>query len=165
MFFIKLHAKNMKKHQYKVELNWTGNQGEGTAKYNAYNRNHTMTGFGKEQDLLLSSDPSFLGDKQRYNPEELLLTSLASCHMLWYLHLCATNGVIVVDYADNPIGEMIENPNGSGQFSEVVLYPKVKIKNAHNIALATELHQRANEMCFIARSCNFPVKHSVEILV
>ena len=43
-----------------------------------------------------SADPAFRGDRTRYNPEDLLVASLAACHMLWYLHLAADAGVVVV---------------------------------------------------------------------
>lgn len=147
-----------KEHHYQTALKWTGNKGEGTANYRAYERNHVISVQGKD-DIKGSSDPSFLGDPARYNPEEMLVASLSSCHMLWYLHLCVTNGIVVVDYKDNATGTMQENADGSGQFSEVTLRPEVTITDPSQIQLANSLHHQANEMCFIARSCNFPVKH------
>jgi len=89
-----------KTHQYSVSLEWAGNKGEGTSNYTAYSRNHIVHVDGKN-DILCSSDPSFRGDKTCYNPEELLVASISTCHMLWYLHLCAEAGVIVTAYADN----------------------------------------------------------------
>jgi organic hydroperoxide reductase OsmC/OhrA len=79
--------------------------------------------------------------------------------MLWYLHLCADSGIIVVDYIDNPVGILLELPDGSGQFSEVTLYPVVTITDSSMIEKANELHIRANELCFIANSCNFKIDH------
>lgn len=147
-----------KEHTYKTLLNWTGNKGQGTANYRAYDRNHVISIAGKD-DIKGSSDPSFLGDPTRYNPEELLVASLSSCHMLWYLHLCATNQIVVVDYQDKATGIMQENADGSGQFAEVTLKPEVTITEPEKIELANSLHHQANQMCFIARSCNFPVRH------
>ena len=145
-------------HHYSATTKWTGNNGEGTLGYKTYERAHSVLVNGKA-DLLCSSDPSFRGDKTRHNPEELLVMSLSSCHMLWYLHLCADNGVIVVDYVDEASGTMEENSDGSGQFVEVILKPKVTVKEKSMIGKANELHHKANEMCFIARSVKFPVKH------
>ncbi|SFI55249.1 OsmC family protein [Olleya namhaensis] len=150
----------MKTHHYQATIQWTGNLGQGTTHYKDYNRNHTITATHKTQPILASSDPAFLGDQIRYNPEELLLSSIASCHMLWYLHLCATNNIIVVNYTDQPEGTMEENANGSGQFANVTLHPKVIVKNADMIQKANQLHHDANSMCFIARSCNFPITHN-----
>ena len=148
----------MKEHHYKVTIEWTGNLGNDTSKYDLYSRNHTIK-TEKKAIIEASSDPAFLGDNTRYNPEELLLSSLSSCHMLWYLHLCTVNKINVVSYIDKPEGGMIENKNGSGKFSSVVLNPEITIRKTENIKKAIELHKKANEMCFIANSCNFTITH------
>src|SRR5579871_3952493 len=102
----------MKQHHYSIELRWTGNLGNGTKTYKTYSRNHEILSPGKPV-LPGSSDPVFRGDSSRYNPEELLVASLSSCHMLWFLHLCADNGIVVTDYQDSPSGTMVEAPDGS----------------------------------------------------
>jgi organic hydroperoxide reductase OsmC/OhrA len=145
-------------HQYKAATHWVGNRGSGTSDYKSYDRNHDITIDGK-QPLLCSSDPNFRGDKTRHNPEELLVASLSGCHMLWYLHLCAVNGIVVIEYADEASGKMEENQDGSGQFIEVLLTPKVTVLESSMIEKANALHHEANKMCFIARSVKFPVKH------
>lgn len=106
-----------------------------------------------------SSDPAFHGDKTKHNPEELLIASLSSCHMLWYLHLCAEAGIIVVDYTDNATGVMMETSNGGGKFKEVTLNPIITVTEDSMKEKADQLHQKANELCFIANSVNFPVYH------
>jgi organic hydroperoxide reductase OsmC/OhrA len=151
-------------HHYAVTTKWVGNRGQGTAEYKAYDRNHDISIEGKPT-LLCSSDPSFRGDRSRQNPEELLVASLSGCHMLWYLHLCAANGVIVTEYLDNASGTMHENQDGSGQFTEVTLNPKVTVKDSSMVAKAESLHHDANKMCFIARSVKFPVLHKPETIV
>lgn len=145
-------------HRYTLTTQWVGNKGTGTSDYKSYERDHNISIPGKEM-LRCSSDPNFRGNKARQNPEELLVASLSGCHMLWYLHLCAVNGVIVTEYVDEATGTMQENKDGSGQFTEVVLKPQVTVKNASMIARANSLHHEANKMCFIARSVNFPVSH------
>lgn len=137
---------------------WTGNTGNGTASYQSYERSHLLQATGKP-DIPGSSDPSFRGDKTRYNPEEMLVASLSSCHMLWYLHLCSVACVVVVEYVDHATGVMTETPDGGGYFSEVILHPEVTIANASQIDKANELHKKANELCFIANSVKFPVHH------
>ncbi len=148
----------MPHHQYKINLSWTGNSGAGTKDYRSYERSHVITGENKPS-IPGSSDPAFRGDAGRYNPEELLVASLSSCHMLWYLHLCAVAGIVVVDYQDHASGIMLETSDGGGYFTEVTLHPLVTITDAARIADANNIHQRAHQMCFIARSCNFPVHH------
>jgi organic hydroperoxide reductase OsmC/OhrA len=100
----------------------------------------------------------FRGDATRWNPEELLLAALSSCHQLAYLHLCAVAGVVVVDYVDYAEGTMAETPDGAGQFTHVLLRPKVTIAAGSDAAKALALHHEAHEKCFIARSVNFPVE-------
>lgn len=148
----------MKQHNYKATITWTGNQGNGTADYRGYERSHEVSIPGKPV-IPASSDPSFRGDRTMYNPEELLVASLSSCHMLWYLHLCSVAGIIVVEYSDEAAGMMMETADGSGYFKEVILHPKVTVADKTMIEKANELHHEANKKCFIANSVNFPVLH------
>ena len=147
-----------KQHEYTSTITWTGNKGKGTNDYREYERSHTLIINGKE-DVLCSSDTPFRGDGSKHNPEDFLVASLSSCHMLWYLHLCADAGVIVTAYVDNPKGTMIEKPGGGGHFTEVTLYPNVTVADEAMIERANALHAVANQKCFIANSCNFPVRH------
>jgi organic hydroperoxide reductase OsmC/OhrA len=147
-----------KENHYQATITWTGNKGLGTKTYNSYDRNHTISIINKA-DILASSDAPFLGDPSRHNPEELLVSALSGCHMLWYLHLCSTNGITVVDYTDHASGTMKETAENGGHFTEVVLRPIVTITDEAQIKIANELHDQANNMCFIANSCNFPVRH------
>lgn len=149
----------MKNHHYKAKIDWTGNTGAGTKDYKSFERSYTIS-IANKPDIQGSSDPAFLGDPTKYNPEELLLASLSSCHMLWYLHLCAVNGIVVTDYIDEATGIMEELKDGSGKFTKVTLHPVVTITDPSKTAQAHELHAQANKMCFIANSCNFPVEHS-----
>ncbi len=153
-----------RKHNYSATIKWTGNKGKGSSNYNEFERSHIISIDGKP-DILGSSDPAFRGDKTKYNPEELLLASLSSCHMLWYLHLCSESNIIVTNYVDNATGIMIETPNGSGYFSEVSLNPTVIVTESSMIEKAIELHEKANEFCFIANSLNFKVSHNPECLI
>lgn len=145
-------------HDYKLTVKWTGNNGTGTSTYTGYERSHSISIDGKP-DILGSSDPIFRGDKIRYNPEELLVAAVSSCHMLAYLHLCADAGIVVVDYTDNATGVMVETVNGSGHFTEATLNPTVIVSDSSMIDKANALHEEANKLCFIANSCNFPVHH------
>ncbi len=147
-----------KEHRYEATILWTGNKGNGTQDYKAYERAHVIS-IPDKQDIAGSSDPAFRGDKTKHNPEELLVSALSSCHMLWYLHFCAVNGVVVTSYVDNATGTMVENADGSGEFAQVILRPEVKVKDKSMIAKANELHEDAHRSCFIARSVNFEVLH------
>lgn len=145
-------------HNYKLTVKWTGNKGTGTSNYKEFERSHSIL-IDNKIEILGSSDPAFRGDKTKHNPEDLLVASLSSCHMLWYLHLCMEAGVIVTDYIDNATGIMIETSNGGGRFTEVTLNPIVTVTEISMTEKANEQHKKANELCFIANSVNFPVYH------
>lgn len=150
------------KHSYKTALEWTGNSGSGTSDYKSYERSYKIEIDGKPV-IQGSSDPAFRGDSSKYNPEELFLASISSCHMLWYLHLCSVNNIVVIDYSDKAEGIMIENKDGSGQFERVILFPSVIVENSAMIEKATLLHKQANKLCFIANSCNFEIDHNIMV--
>jgi organic hydroperoxide reductase OsmC/OhrA len=152
-----------KSHSYNLTIIWTGNKGTGTSDYRAYDRNHTISADNKVE-LAGSSDPAFRGDKTKYNPEEFLVAALSTCHMLSYLHVCVMNGVVVTGYTDNATGTMAETPDGGGHFTEVMLNPVVTVTERSMITKANDLHHKAGELCFIANSVNFPVKHTVTCL-
>jgi len=148
-----------REHQYRITTTWTGNLGTGTSDYRAYSRNHEIKILGKRAPIPGSSDQAFRGDPARYTPEELLVASLSTCHMLWFLHLCADAGIVVTEYEDAAHGFMAEHPDGSGEFTRVVLRPRVVITDLARLSDAAALHHRAHDLCFIARSVNFPVEH------
>jgi organic hydroperoxide reductase OsmC/OhrA len=141
-------------HRYEVTVSWTGE----TRSYRSYERAHEVSADGKAP-IAGSSDPAFRGDPARWNPEELLVASLAQCHMLWFLHLSAADGVVVTGYTDSPTGVMVETADGGGAFQEVVLRPRVTLADPGQAHLLPGLHERAHGLCFIARSVNFPVRH------
>jgi len=152
-----------KEHHYACEVLWTGNSGEGTKTYAGYSRDHEVIINGKVV-IEGSADTAFLGDPSRHNPEDLLLAALSACHMLWYLHLCADQGIVVTGYRDHAAGTMLQTGAG-GHFTSVVLHPQVTITDMNRVEEANALHTRANQCCFIAGSCNFPVTHEPLCLV
>jgi organic hydroperoxide reductase OsmC/OhrA len=145
-------------HRYEPTVRWTGDRGSGTSGYRAYGRDHEVLGPGKPP-VPGSADPAFRGDPSRWNPEELLVAALAQCHMLWFLHLAATDGVVVTGYVDTPTGTMAENQDGSGEFTDVLLRPEVVVRAAEMVERVEPLHEQAHRMCFLARSVSFPVRH------
>jgi organic hydroperoxide reductase OsmC/OhrA len=152
-----------KVHLHKTTTIWTGNLGSGTSQYSAYARNHEVSGPGKAVPILGSSDPRFRGDATRYNPEELLLGALSACHMLWVLHLCADSGIVVTEYSDEAVGEMVEHPDGSGEFVKVTLRPRMTITDPARAGDAIALHAKAHHVCCLARSVNFAVEYEPSV--
>ena len=138
-------------------MRWTGNTGTGTRDYRGYERAHEYSVDGKPV-IPGSSDPAFRGDATRYNPEELLVMAISSCHMLWYLHFCADRKIVVTGYVDDATGTMVEDAERGGYFTEVILRPVVTLEAGSDAALAESLHERAHHFCFVANSVNFPVR-------
>jgi organic hydroperoxide reductase OsmC/OhrA len=154
-----------KEHGYQVTVRWTGDTGSGTTGYREYARDTEIVAEGKPTMIVASADPAFLGDPERWNPEEMLVASLSQCHMLSYLAVCALKKVVVTGYEDVARGTMREERGGSGRFTEVVLNPVVTVAEEGMLEAATELHERAHRICFIANSVNFPVRHEPVIRV
>jgi len=152
-------------HTFKANVNWSINQGESTLNPRTFSRNHEVLIANKTSALQVSAAKPFRGDASLYNPEDLLLSALASCHMMSYLYVCAQNNIEVLRYTDHAEGDLEVQASGSGSFITVRLQPIVTIKDASKKALALALHQQANALCFIANSCNFPISHEATILV
>ena len=146
-------------HSYSVVVDWSGAGERGTESYTSYGRDHVVRIEGKPP-LPGSADAAFRGDEDRYYPEDLFVAALAQCHMLWFLHKAATRGVVVTGYTDRASGTMRVETAGAGQFTDVVLHPRVTVAEPVDEAVIADLHQQAHDHCFIARSVNFPVRHS-----
>lgn len=146
------------KHLFKVKANWFARNKEVVSTKKVYTKSHVVSIEGKP-DLYISAAKAFKGDPELYNPEDMLLSSVVSCHMMSYLYVCGQNGIDVVSYSDAAEATLEVAEDGSGRFTEVRLYPKVIIKQREKIAEALSLHKKANQLCFIANSCNFPIVH------
>lgn len=144
-------------HRYHTRVCWTGNTGTGTSGYRDYQRSFNVSAEGKPV-IAGSSDPAFRGDRTRWNPEEFFVASISACHKLWYLHLCADAGIVVLEYVDDAEGLMEELPDGSGRFVEITLLPSVTVAHGTDVGRATSLHSEAHRSCFLANSVNFPVQ-------
>ena len=150
-----------REHVYQTDLRWTGNRGTGTSGYADYTRDHELR--TADKSMAMSSDPAFRGDPSRWNPEELLVGAMSSCHQLWYLHLCAVAGIVITAYADTAEGVMEERGGEGGRFTRITLRPVVTITDASRADEAMRLHGKAHELCYIAQSVNFPVTHEPTI--
>jgi organic hydroperoxide reductase OsmC/OhrA len=143
---------------------WTGNAGSGTASYRAYERSHAITG-GERSAIAGSADPIFRGDAARWSPEDLQVAALAACHMLWYLHLCAQDGVIVTAYQDDATSTLLVERGGEGRVGRVLLRPRAMIAAGSDPQHAATLHAAAHEHCFIANASSIPVAIEPQITV
>jgi organic hydroperoxide reductase OsmC/OhrA len=151
-------------HDYKARLVWDGNLGTGTTTYTGYGRKYRLQIDGKP-DIIGSADPMFRGDANAYNPEDLFVAALSSCHLLSYLALCARSKINVVAYEDNATGVLQLRPDGGGIFESVTLKPVVTLAPGSDEKRALELHETAHDLCFIAASVRIPVLHEPRIKV
>lgn len=146
----------MTQHAYSSAIEWTGNRGTGTATYRGYDRTWQVVTPCKPI-IACSNDPLLGGDPTLHNPEDMLISALASCHMLWFLHLASNAGVVVQSYVDAPeaIGETL--PDGASRFLSAVLRPTIGLAPGMDRMVADAVHAEIHKVCFIARSVNFPV--------
>ena len=150
-------------HHFAVRVLWQGNLGTGTSGYKDYSRDHLITAEGNPP-IDGSSDRAFRGTPERWNPEEFMVAALSQCHLLSYLHVATTHGIVVTAYEDDATGTMQQTSDGGGHFTSVTLRPVVTIASGDpDVALA--IHTEASEKCFIAASVNFPVGHEPRIVV
>ena len=150
-------------HHFAVHSEWVGNQGTGTSAYKSYGRQNAIRSTGKHEIAGSAAGP-FHGDAERWNPEELLIAALSECHMLSYLHVAMSHGVVVRAYTDAATGTMEQTDDGGGHMTTVTLRPRVTI-SAGDPALAQQLHGEASQKCFIAASVKFPVLHEPKVIV
>jgi organic hydroperoxide reductase OsmC/OhrA len=149
---------NTRQHDYVSKIVWTGNRGEGTRAHRDYDRTWEIMTPGKPV-IACSNDPLLGGDPAKPNPEDLLLSALASCHMLWYLHLACKAGIVVHAYADEPLGVGETTASGASRFVRATLRPTIVVDRGVDLRAANEIHHSVHEYCFIARSVNFPVDY------
>jgi len=142
------------KHVFKANLDWLFSEKEAAT----LTKSHTIT-INDKPVLNVSAAKAFKGDPALYNPEDLLLSSVVSCHMMSYLYVCKQNDIDVVSYTDKAEATLEVLADGSGRFTVIKLNPKVRITNKDKIVEALSLHKKANQLCFIANSCNFPILH------
>lgn len=144
-------------HEYAAHLVWEGNTGEGTARYDGYERRWRVEAAGKPA-LVGSAHASFRGDGHLHDPEDLLLASASACHMLAYLALCGREGLRVVAYEDQARGTLELDAGGGGRFASIRLAPTVTVDAEADVTRARDLHAAAHKRCFIAASCRVPIR-------
>ncbi|HEY3784367.1 MAG TPA: OsmC family protein [Steroidobacteraceae bacterium] len=153
----------IKTHDFVAHIVWTGDRGQGTKHYRGYDRTWRIATEGKPH-IECSNDPLLGGDPSKPNPEDLLVSSLASCHMLWYLHLASAAGIVIRAYEDTPLGVGETGPRGEGRFVQAILRPRITVERGTDLGKADALHREVHQYCFIARSVNFPITFETSYL-
>jgi organic hydroperoxide reductase OsmC/OhrA len=122
--------------------------------YNSYNRAHEVTFKDGAVAVASSAAQEFRGDANRVDPEEAFVGSLAACHMLTFLAICARKRLIVDTYEDDAVGIMEKNSNGKLWVSRVTLRPRITFASgtSPSSAVLAEIHHQSHDECFIANS-------------
>jgi organic hydroperoxide reductase OsmC/OhrA len=131
---------------------WTRTSADFT--YDTYNRAHEIRFKDGALTLPGSGAPMFKGDAERVDPEEAFVASLAACHMLTFLALCARKRLTVDSYEDNAEGFLEKGANGKFQMTRVTLKPRVRFAPGTEVDAAklADIHHKSHEECFIANS-------------
>ncbi len=120
--------------------------------YDDYGRSHEWT-FDDGTVVAATAAPDFLGAAIGVDPEEAYVASIASCHMLSFLAICARKRIVVDAYHDEAVGVMAKNDQGRLWLSRVELRPRVDFADGPPDRAALEaLHHKAHDVCFIANS-------------
>lgn len=97
--------------------------------------------------------PAPMSDPAGVDPEEALVASVSSCHMLWFLHLARDAGLDVAAYRDEARGTMGKDERGRMAVTRIVLRPEIDFAGDDpDSATLARLHHDAHEKCFIANS-------------
>jgi organic hydroperoxide reductase OsmC/OhrA len=139
--------------EHHIKLNWE--KGVAPFTYDDYPRNHTLSFKHGQETLTVSAASAYRGDPGKADPEDLLVASLSSCHMLSFLAIANKKKVTVTAYEDDAVG-FLENDRGKFWIARVILRPKVTC-DAGAGTLA-DIHHLAHEACFIANSVKTEVR-------
>ncbi len=141
---------------YTARIIWKSDAPESFTK-NRYTRGHEWS-FDGGVTVPASSSPHAVrvpfSVEAAVDPEEALVASASSCHMLTFLWLAATAGFNVESYEDNAVGEMTAMEDGRQWVSTITLDPQIawtgdKLPTAEDIA---HLHHEAHAKCYIANT-------------
>jgi len=137
--------------EYRVTVAWRRESEDFT--YASYNRNHVWR-VGEKTAIEASAAPEYKGDGERIDPEEALVASLSSCHMLTFLAIAARKRLGVESYEDDATGHMAKNASGKFWISHVTLRPRIVFVDGVSVSREQldEMHHLSHEDCFIANS-------------
>ena len=138
----------MSEHTCRIE--WS--RGDHDFTYDTYPRDHVWH-FAAGVEVPASSAPSYLGNPDRVDPEEALVASLSSCHMLTFLALAARKRLVIESYEDDAVGVMEKNEDGKLAITKVTLKPRIEWGgDAPDPETIEQMHHKAHVNCFIANS-------------
>lgn len=137
--------------EHAIRLEWAS--APHATKAGTYNRDHKAV-ISPEVAIPVSAAPEYLGNPNFADPEQMLVSALASCHMLFFLAICEGSGYSVETYVDEAVGTISKSPEDYHWVSTITLRPRVTFsgdKQPDRNTL-TRLHDKAHKGCFIANS-------------
>ena len=140
---------------FETRVRWVGSHVAGQVGGRSYTRDMLIEPEGKPP-ILGSAGVRYFGDGSRYNPEDLMLASLAECHLLTYLGLAAKAGIVVVELSARVNG-VLGLVDGKMRFTSATLETRTRVAQAAHVERALGLHSDAHEGCFMSNSVNFPI--------
>ncbi len=138
--------------EHKITASWK--QSPHSSKPNTYSRN-LVVDFGHGIAVSASASPDYLGEASLPDPEQLFLSSLSSCHMLSFLAVAEMRGFKVLSYQDEASAYLEKDQGPLARVSRVTLRPRVEFDPSGKIPDSETLgkmHDKAHDICFIARS-------------
>jgi organic hydroperoxide reductase OsmC/OhrA len=143
--------------EHKIEISWK--KGSNPFQYETYDRTHAIR-FQGGQSIFSSATPEYFGKAEHTNPEELLASALASCHMLTFLAVAAKKKYTLVSYESESIAVLEKSESGKAVVSKIRLIPRVqfegeKVPDSGELA---KLHETAHKNCIIANSIQSKVE-------
>ena len=142
-------------HRYEARITWQRNGAIFSG--HRYSRVHEWS-FDGGAKVAASASPSVVpapySAAEAVDPEEALVASASSCHMLWFLSIASKRGFVVESYVDEAFGVMEKNSEGKLVISRITLRPRIQFSGEKlpSGAELQSLHHSAHDECFIANS-------------
>jgi len=118
----------------------------------------------KKPNVVVGSPPEFKGEPNNWAPEELLVGALNTCMMLTFLTLAQGRGLTPVGYEAEAEGQL-ENVDGKYLITNVVVRPRVTLKDGAQVQPARQAMESVEAHCFIANSVKARVTLMPEFVV
>lgn len=139
--------------EHKAIVEW---RSSGDFAANRYSRGHRWS-FDGGATVPASSSPQVvpppLSDPGGVDPEEALVASAASCHMLWFLDLARRAGLEVASYRDEAVATLGKDDRGRIAVTRITLRPEISFAGRKPDTVELDrLHHDAHDKCFIANS-------------
>lgn len=136
---------------HEAAISWERNPHESEA--DTFSRNHRVTLNGG-QEVDVSSSVEFKGDPSCADPEQMVVSAVSSCHMLFFLAIAEMQGYQVDSYKDDPKGHLERNGKNGMQITRIELSPQIvfgggKTPDENTVS---KIHDKAHRSCFIGNS-------------